>query len=67
MKLRVSIRYLLLAANALILLMPVFAVVFFHLWEGHLVRLTEQQLIAESVLIGEAWRERMVERGGATL
>src|SRR5262245_8867454 len=65
MRLRISIRYLLLAANSLILLMPVFAVVFFHLWEGHLVRLTEQQLIAESVLIGEAWRERLLQEGGA--
>lgn len=65
MRLRISIRYLLLAANSLILLMPVFAVVFFHLWEGHLVRLTEQQLIAESVLLGESWRERVAEAPGA--
>jgi signal transduction histidine kinase len=67
MKIRLGIRYLLLAANALILLMPVFAVVFFHLWEGHLVRLTEQQLTAEATLIGEAWRERLAEEGGTTL
>lgn len=67
MKLRLGIRYLLLAANALILLIPVFAAVFFHLWEGHLVRLTEQQLMAEATLIGEAWRERLAEQGGADL
>ncbi|MBI3782457.1 MAG: HAMP domain-containing protein [Deltaproteobacteria bacterium] len=59
-----SIRYLLLTANAFILLVPVFAVVFLRLWDGHLVRLTEQQLIAESVLIGEAWRERWLEERG---
>jgi len=63
MRLRLGIRYLLLVANGLILLMPVFAVVFLHLWEGHLVRLTEQQLIAESVLVGETWRERLAEEG----
>ena len=33
--------------------------VFLHLWDGHLLRLTEQQLIAEAVLVGEAWRVQM--------
>ena len=54
-----SIGNLLLVANAFILLLPVFAAVFLHLWDGHLVRLTEHELIAQSVLIGEAWRERL--------
>src|SRR6058998_799092 len=61
MRRALSIRYLLLIANAFIFLVPVFAVVFLHLWDAHLVRVTEQQLIAESVLIGEAWRQRLVE------
>lgn len=52
-----SIRYLVLLANAFVLLLPVFAVWFLRLWDGHLVRVTEQQLVAESVLIGEAYRE----------
>jgi signal transduction histidine kinase len=59
-----SIRYLLLIANSFILLLPLFAAVFLRLWDGHLVRLTEQQLIAESVLLGEAWRERWLEEQG---
>ena len=61
MKRGLSIRYLLLLANAFIFLVPAAAVVFLHLWDGHLVRVTEQQLIAESVLIGEAWRDRLRE------
>ncbi len=60
MKTRLSIRYLLLLANAFILLLPVFAVTFLHLWDGHLVRVTEQQLIAEALLIGETWREQQL-------
>jgi signal transduction histidine kinase len=54
-----SIRYLVLLANAFVLLLPVFAVWFLRLWDGHLVRVTEQQLVAESVLIGEAVRDAL--------
>jgi len=63
---RPSIRHLLLITNASVLLFPIFAGVFLHLWDGHLVRVTEQQLIAESVLIGEAFRDRVREEHGAT-
>jgi signal transduction histidine kinase len=56
-----SIRYLILLANAFILLVPLFAAWFLRLWDGHLVRITEQQLLAESVLIAESFRERLRE------
>lgn len=52
-----SIRYLVLLANAFVLLLPVFAFWFLRLWDGHLVRVTEQQLIAEAVLLREAYRD----------
>ncbi len=51
-----SIKRLLLGVNALVVLVPVLAVVMLRIYETHLVRQTESQLIAESVLIGEAWR-----------
>jgi signal transduction histidine kinase len=54
-----SIRYLVLLANAFVLLLPVFAALFLRLWDGHLVRITEQQLMAESVFVAEAFRERV--------
>jgi signal transduction histidine kinase len=60
-----SIRYLLLIGNAFILVLPVFAVIFLNLWDGHLVRVTEQELISESVLIAEAWRDHLAEAGAA--
>jgi signal transduction histidine kinase len=59
-----SIRYLVLLANAFVLLMPVFAVWFLRLWDGHLVRVTEQQLIAEGTLIAEAYSECLREIEG---
>jgi hypothetical protein len=54
-----SIRYLLLIANAFIVLVPLFGVVFLRLWDAHLMRVSEEQLIAESVLLSEAWRDRL--------
>ncbi len=51
-----SIQRLLLGVNVLVLLVPVLAVVLLRIYETHLVRQTEARLIAESVLIGEAWR-----------
>lgn len=56
---RFSIRYWVLLANAFVLLLPVFAVWFLRLWDGHLVRVTEQQLVAESVVVGEAVRDAL--------
>lgn len=52
---------LLLAVNASILLVPVFTLLFLRLYDTLLVRQTEQLLINESVLIGEAFRERLLE------
>lgn len=50
-----SIRYLLLIANAFIVLLPIGAIVFLRLWDTHLVRVTEEQLISRSMLIATAW------------
>ena len=58
-----SIKYLLLIANVFIVLVPLFGVVFLRLWDAHLVRVTEEQLIAESVVLAETWRDRLT--GGA--
>ena len=61
-----SIKYLLLIANAFIVLVPLFGVVFLRLWDAHLVRVTEEQLIAESILLAEAWRNRLGDGAGDT-
>ncbi len=52
------LRWWLLGANAFVLLAPLAAVLGLRLYETQLVRQTERQLIAQSVLAGEAWRER---------
>ena len=52
------LRWWLLGANLFVLLAPLSAIVGLRLYETLLVRQTERQLIAQSVLIGEAWRER---------
>lgn len=59
-----SIRLLLLGVNAFILLVPFGAVLLSRFYETHLVRETEGRLIAESVLIGEAFRDRYLEEIG---
>lgn len=59
-----SIRTLLLAVNSLVLLVPVVALLFLRLYDTLLVRQTEQLLIDESVLIGEAWRDRLLDELG---
>lgn len=60
-----SIRRLLISVNILSLLLPVCVVAVLQVYNDHLVHLTEQALISESVVIGEAWRERWVEAQGA--
>jgi signal transduction histidine kinase len=50
--------------NALVLLVPVFTLLFLRLYDTLLVRQTEQLLIDESVLIGEAWRDRLLDELG---
>jgi signal transduction histidine kinase len=59
-----SIRLLLLGVNAFVLLVPFGAVLLSRFYETHLVRQTEGRLQAESVLIGEAWRDRYLEEIG---
>jgi signal transduction histidine kinase len=52
------LRWWLLGANLFVLLAPLVAVAGLRLYDTLLVRQTERQLIAQSVLIGEAWREQ---------
>lgn len=59
-----SVRWLLLAVNALILLVPIATFLSLRLYHAQLVRQTEVKLIAESVLIGEAFRAYLLEEQG---
>ena len=52
-----GIRGLLLAVNAFALFVPIAAIVLLRIFDDQLIRRTEAQLIGESVLIAEAWRE----------
>ncbi len=63
---RLRIRHLLLITNTFILLLAFLGLVFFRLWDGHLVRITEQRLIAESALIAETLRHE-IEQGDDTV
>lgn len=64
MKRALSIKYWLLIANAFLILVPLFGFQFLRLWDRHLVRVTEEGLIAESVLLAETWgRELRRELG----
>ena len=58
------IHALLLGANAFVLLVPLLSVLALRLYENYLVRQTERQLIAQSIAIGEIYRELwLTERG----
>ena len=59
-----SIRRLLIGVNVLTFLVPIGAVALLRLYHTHLAHMTEQALISESVVIGEAWRERWLEEQG---
>lgn len=59
-----SIARLLLGVNAFVLLVPVLALVLLGIYDTHLIRVTERRLISESVLVGEAWRDRVLEATG---
>lgn len=59
-----GIQRLVLTVNVLVLLVPMFAVMLFRVYETHLIRQTERRLIAESVLVGEAWRGQILEIEG---
>ncbi len=58
-----SIALLLLGANAIVLLTPLLAVIGLRLYDVVLLRQTERQLIAECVLVGEAFRDAYVRAG----
>jgi len=62
-----SIRRLLIGVNILTLLMPLGAMMALRLYNNNLVHQTEQALISESVVIGEAWRDRWLEAQGMAL
>jgi signal transduction histidine kinase len=51
-----SIRRLLLGLNVFVLLVPLLAVALLRIYDAHLIEQTERRLIAESVIIGEAFR-----------
>jgi signal transduction histidine kinase len=57
---RPTLRQLLLGAGVFALLLPLAAVSTFRLFDLYLLRQTERHLIAEAVLIGEAYRERLL-------
>ncbi|HMI91490.1 MAG TPA: HAMP domain-containing sensor histidine kinase [Polyangiales bacterium] len=61
---RPSIRTLLLGANAVVVLLPLLAVAGLRVYDIYLLRQTERQLLAESVVIGEAFREAWQRAGG---
>lgn len=50
--------------NAFALLVPLAAVLLLRLYDNHLVRHTEQSLLAESVALGEAYREAWLRASG---
>jgi len=60
-KRRWTVRQLLLGVNLFILLVPLGAIVLLQVLGAYLLRQTERQLIAESVVIGEAWRDRLLD------
>ncbi len=59
-----SVGRILLMVNGFVLLVPVLAVVMLRIYEGHLVLQTESSLIAQSALIGEAWRSALWDARG---
>jgi signal transduction histidine kinase len=61
---RPSIQLLLLGINVFVLLVPALAVVFLRIYDTHLIQHTEARLIAEAVLIGEAWRDALQAETG---
>lgn len=64
---RPSIRTLLLGANTAVIVLPLLSLAFLRVYDVHLLRQTERQLIAESVLIGEAYREALARELGQQL
>ncbi len=61
---RPSIRMLLLGANTAVLVLPLLALAGLRLYDRYLLRQTERQLIAEAVVVGEAFREAYLRATG---
>ncbi|MEO1483216.1 MAG: ATP-binding protein [Myxococcota bacterium] len=63
-----SLRWLLLGVSVFALVVPVVAFLTQRIYDTYLLRQTERQLIAQAVVIGEAWREALRDvRGHGTL
>jgi signal transduction histidine kinase len=62
--LRPTIRHLLLGLNAAILAVPLSSILLLPVFDAYLLRQTERILIAESVVVGEAWRDRWLAARG---
>lgn len=61
---RFGIRGVLLAVSSFSLAVPLLAIVLLRLFDDQLIRRTEAQLIGQSVLIAEAWREAWLRESG---
>jgi signal transduction histidine kinase len=59
-----SIALLLLGVNVFMLLMPIGALVVYRAYDIYLMRQTERQLIAQSVVVGEAYRDAYDHEAG---
>ena len=59
-----SIALLLLGVNVFVLSLPIVALLLYRVYDIYLLRQTERQLIAQSVVVGEAYRDAyLTERG----
>jgi len=59
-----SIALLLLGVNVFVLLLPIAALVLYRVYDIYLLRQTERQLIAQSVVVGEAYRDAYLRERG---
>src|SRR5690606_39637341 len=59
-----SIALLLLGVNVFVLLLPIAALILYRVYDIYLLRQTERQLIAQSVVVGEAYRDAYLHERG---
>lgn len=64
-KWRPSLRAILAALNLTVLLLPFAGLLFFRLYDAHLVRETETELIGQAATLGAVFRDRMRTSGSA--
>jgi signal transduction histidine kinase len=62
-----SIRVLLLGAHAFVWLLPLLVFSLLRVYDVYLLRQTEHQLIAESVMVGEAYRDAYLRASGRSV